>query len=68
MKKLAITALTIVVLSTSALAQTADKESTKKMRMEFMQMTEQLIEAQMSMLSNYQKILKRMMIEEGAER
>ncbi len=68
MKKLAITALTIAVLSTSALAQTADKESTKKMRMEFMQMTEQLIESQMSMLSNYQKLLKRMMIEEGAER
>ena len=70
MKKFFLTAATLAMLSTGALAdQNLDNMNRMdEMRMAFMKMTDQMMDDQMSMLkmqetmlTNYQKLLKQMM-------
>lgn len=75
MKKLFITATTLVLLSTASFAEkpTESTERMDAMRHSFMVMTQQLMDSQMemlktqeTMLTNYQKLLKQMMENESS--
>jgi hypothetical protein len=74
MKKLLITVATISALSTASFAQSARTDNDKKMRHQFMEMTEQMVNSQMemlkihsAMLTNYQRLLKQMMENETSD-
>jgi hypothetical protein len=74
MKKFLITAATLAMLSTASLADASTETMDKmyEMRMQFMTMSSQMVDAEMemlkqhmAMLSNYQKVLKQMMENES---
>ncbi len=76
MKKLLITAATLAMFAVPSFAQDQNRSETEKMRfemrMEFMRMTDQMIEdeiatsqMQMKRLTAYQRILKKMMENES---
>jgi hypothetical protein len=74
MKKFLITAATLVMLSGPSFAEASTETQDKmfEMRMQFMSMTNQMIDGQvamlnqqMAMLTNFQKVLKQMMDNES---
>ena len=74
MKKLFITATTLVLLSTASFAEKPTESTAKmeEMRHSFMVMTDQMMDSQMEMLkmqeqmlTNYKKLLKQMMENES---
>jgi phosphotransacetylase len=78
MKKLFITVATLALLSTASFADQNTENANKmdEMRRQFMTMTDQMIDGQMqmlkmneAMLSNYQRVLKQMMLaDEGGNK
>jgi hypothetical protein len=74
MKKFLITTAALVMMSTASFAEASQETQDKmyEMRMQFMTMTNQMIDGQMemmkqhmSMLTNFQKLLKQMMDNES---
>ena len=75
MKKILVAAATLAMLSTASFADqnTENMNKMDEMRMQFMKMTDQMMNDQMSMLkmqeamlTNYQRILKQMMENESS--
>ncbi len=70
MKKFVLATVTLVMLSSASFAETSEENRNRMaaMRMEFMKMTEQMVDGQMQMLkqhemmlTGFQKLLKQMM-------
>jgi hypothetical protein len=75
MKKFVLATVTLVMLSSASFAETSEENRNRMaaMRMDFMKMTEQMVDGQMQMLkqhemmlTSFQKLLKQMMENESS--